>query len=90
MSKFITLKSALAIVSALAVSACARGPAHTGSVPEVPTEYRDRHPIVIAHAEQAIDIYAVGAARTLDARQRKELHLLARDYREAFTVPVSV
>ncbi|MGL4323836.1 MAG: CpaD family pilus assembly protein [Beijerinckiaceae bacterium] len=88
MSKFITLKTALALASALVASACARGPAHTGSVPEVPNEYRDRHPIVIAHAEQAIDIYAAGAARTLDARQRKELHLLARDYREAGRGPV--
>lgn len=83
-------KAALVLVAALAASACTREPKHTGTIPETPVEYRDRHPIVLSQAEEGIDIYAVHSARSLDARQRKDLSYFAKNYRESGRGPIRV
>lgn len=84
------LKLGLAAVAALSVTACSRGPAHTGSIPETPVEYRDRHPIVLTQAEEGIDIYAVHGSRSLDIRQRKDLAEFAKTYRESGRGPIRI
>ena len=84
------LKIAMTATIALGAGACARGPAHTGSIPETPVEYRDRHPIILTQAEHGIDIYTVGQGKALDARQRKELSQFVNDYRAQGRGPLRV
>lgn len=69
---------------AVAASACLLAAACARKAPDVtatiPTDYRDRHPIVIAPAEEGIDIFVRGASK-LDHRQLLELKEAANDYR---------
>lgn len=83
-------KIMLALAAALSAAACTRSPSHTGSIPESPIEYRDRHPIVLTQAEHGIDIFTVGNGRVLDARQRKELTQFTQDYRTSGRGPMRV
>ncbi|WP_342359819.1 CpaD family pilus assembly protein [Terrarubrum flagellatum] len=60
-------------------AACAReAPQYTASTP---IEYQDRHPIVVAPAEEGIDIFVRGVSSKLDLRQTLELRAAANDYR---------
>ncbi|MGL4495422.1 MAG: CpaD family pilus assembly lipoprotein, partial [Beijerinckiaceae bacterium] len=78
-----SVKISIALLAATTLAACAREPKHTGSVPDYPAEYRDRHPIVLATAEHGLDIYTVGTSRDLDARQKAELRAFAQDYQKS-------
>jgi pilus assembly protein CpaD len=70
---------ALALCAGASISACARH--EPVAVATIPTEYRDRHPIVVAPAEESIDIFVRGLGRGLDTRQTLELRAIADDFR---------
>lgn len=70
---------ALVAGAALLAAACARKPAEITA--SIPADYRDRHPIIVAPAEEGIDIFIRGSAASLDLRQRLELKAAAEDFR---------
>lgn len=79
---------ACAAGAAFIAAACAKHePAFTGSIP---TEYRDRHPIVVAPAEESLDIFLRGTTRSLDQRQLAELRALALEYQASGQGPVTL
>jgi pilus assembly protein CpaD len=67
---------ALALL-ALPLGACAPDRIVTGST--YPTDYRERHPVVLAHAPKTLDIFI--AAGGLDPRQREDIEDFALEYR---------
>src|SRR4051812_19024721 len=67
----------LALPLALPLSACAPDRVVTGST--YPVDFRERHPIVLAHAPQTLDLFVSPAG--LDGRQREDLWAFAADYR---------
>ena len=72
------LRFALASSACIIAAACAK--TEPVVVASIPNEYRDRHPIVVAPAEQGIDIFVRGAGK-LDQRQTLELRAAADDYK---------
>src|SRR3954469_24412346 len=75
----ISITKALGALSllALAVGACAPDRVITGST--YPTDYRERHPIVLAHAPQSLDVFV--APGGIDPRQREDIEDFATEYR---------
>ncbi len=67
----------LALCAGVAVTACAKY--DTAPVATIPLEYRDRHPIVVAPAEESIDVFIRGGG--LDKRQALELKAVVEDFR---------
>jgi pilus assembly protein CpaD len=53
---------------------------HNYATSSIPTDYQQRHPIVLTHANQTLDVFAVHAARDLDYRQTEDVRAFARDY----------
>jgi pilus assembly protein CpaD len=62
---------------ALAVGACAPDRVITGST--YPIDYRERHPIVLAHAPKSLDVFV--APGGIDPRQREDIEDFATEYR---------
>lgn len=60
----------------LPLGACAPDRVVTGST--YPTDYRERHPIVLANAPQILDVFVGGG---LDQRQRDDIAAFAAEYR---------
>jgi pilus assembly protein CpaD len=67
-----------ALAAGVALGACTRH--KTADVTaSIPTDYRDRHPIVLSEAPRSIEIYANGPR--LDQRQADDLAAFAAEYR---------
>ena len=62
---------------AIPLSACAPDRVVTGST--YPTDYHARHPIVLAHAPETLDLFVT--ARGLDERQQDDLMAFVAEYR---------
>jgi pilus assembly protein CpaD len=45
----------------------------------IPADYRQRHPIVLTHANETLDVF-VGNVSGLDHRQKEDIRSFARDY----------
>jgi pilus assembly protein CpaD len=45
----------------------------------IPADYRQRHPIVLTHANETLDVF-VGNVGGLDLRQKEDIRSFARDY----------
>jgi pilus assembly protein CpaD len=73
------LRLSAAGVIALAASACAGSRQYADVTGSLPTDVRDRHPIILSEAPRSIDIYA--SARGLDLRQAEDLRAFAAEYR---------
>ncbi len=54
------------------------------------TDYRTRHPIVLAEARTTIDLFPSWGQRGLDAHTAKQVYAFAGQYRDAGRGPVSV
>lgn len=67
-----------ALLGAALLGACAPDRVTTGST--YPTDYRERHPIVLADAARVLDLF-VNAPGGLDARQREDVRAFAAEYR---------
>ena len=67
---------ALALL-AIPLSACSPDRVVTGST--YPTDYHERHPIVLAHAPETLDLFVT--ARGLDERQKDDLMAFLAEYR---------
>lgn len=75
-----TLLAALGAL-APALAGCVSGHDATGSIePVYPTDYRDRHPIVLAQAPRMLDLFADGRGG-LAERQRQDLAAFVGEYR---------
>ncbi|MBN9061035.1 MAG: hypothetical protein BGP06_01075 [Rhizobiales bacterium 65-9] len=70
---------ALVTGAALLAAACAKKSAEITA--SIPADYRDRHPIIVAPAEESLDIFMRGSASAIDLRQRLELKAAADDFR---------
>jgi pilus assembly protein CpaD len=83
------LSRALVTMSAIAVavlSGCAsRDDLTTGGIPD---DYRQRHPIVVAEAEQTVDIPVASTDRRLNIAQRDMIRGFAQNYASRATGPV--
>ncbi|HEX8167090.1 MAG TPA: CpaD family pilus assembly protein [Beijerinckiaceae bacterium] len=66
------------LLAGLPLSACGAGPATTGSA--YPTDYRQRHPIMLAEGARTLDVF-INAAHGLDPRQREDVLAFAVEYR---------
>jgi pilus assembly protein CpaD len=75
----ISITKAIGAVSflALAVGACAPDRVITGST--YPTDFRERHPIVLASAPKSLDVFV--APGGIDPRQRDDIEDFATEYR---------
>lgn len=66
------------VLVALALPACTHRKSDVTA--SIPTDYRERHPIVLSEGPRSIDIYAGG--RQLDPRQRDDLAAFASEFRQ--------
>src|ERR1700752_4556355 len=73
---------ALALVTALAASACQTDQVVTGSI-NASEDYRKRHPIVLAETTRNLDIFVGGTFNELAGRQRRDVHDFAGEYLHA-------
>lgn len=79
--------AALAML-APALGACSAARTETtGSV--YPSDFRDRHPIVLGHAPRILDIFVEGP-RGIDARENRDLRAFVDEYRRFGNGPISV
>ncbi len=77
---------AAAAVAAAMLSGCAsRDQLTTGGIPD---DYRQRHPIVVAEAEQSVDIPVASTDRRLNTAQRDMIRGFAQNYGSRATGPV--
>jgi pilus assembly protein CpaD len=69
------------LLAAVAVAAVLAGCNHRKAdvTASIPTDYKERHPIVLSEAPRSIDIYA--GAGPLDLRQKDDLAAFAAEYR---------
>jgi pilus assembly protein CpaD len=85
MTRFRT-RTALSVFGlATALAACAPDRVVTGSA--YPVDYRERHPIVLTHAPQSLDLFLSGSR--LDRRQREDLAAFVAEYRRSGEGPMS-
>jgi len=70
------LLAAVALTSTL----CACGVDRTSNVWRDPSDYRDRHPIVLADKSRTLDIFVGTNAGVLDPRQRDDLRAFVLDF----------
>ncbi len=76
----------VAAVAAAVLSGCAsRDDLTTGGIPD---DYRQRHPIVVAEAEQSVDIPIASTDRRLNTAQRDMIRGFAQNYGSRATGPV--
>ncbi len=66
----------LSVAAAMALSGCSTRDEITSSVP---ADYRHRHPIVLSHANETLEVYS-GGLGGLDRRQKEDIRAFARDY----------
>jgi pilus assembly protein CpaD len=66
--------------AAMALAGCARPPITTGSIND-PSDYRDRHPIVIDSKTKSLGIYPIRGPGGLDSRQRDDIRAFVSEYR---------
>lgn len=62
------------------LSACSSGVDRTVATSAIPTDFHQRHPVVLADAPRSLDIF-VGSGNRLDERQRHDLESFAAEYR---------
>jgi pilus assembly protein CpaD len=72
------------MIGVLALGGCANSPSSTGSI-SAPSDYRDRHPIVIDTAPKSISIYPIRGPGGLDRRQTADIKEMVKLYRERGT-----
>jgi pilus assembly protein CpaD len=83
----LSFRTVLAISALPALlAACAPDRVITGSV--YPHDYRERHPIVITHAPENLDLFVSG--RGLNRRQREDLAGFVTEYRSKGQGPITV
>lgn len=68
-----------ALMLALTLSACAKKSEITDSI--VPSDVRERHPIVLRDAPQSLDVFIGRAGAGLDSRQAEDVAAFAGEYR---------
>jgi pilus assembly protein CpaD len=78
--------AALAVVAA-ALAGCA-GPHDTLTTGGIPDDYRQRHPIVVAEAEQSVDLPVASTDRRLTIAQRDMIRGFAQKYISRASGPV--
>lgn len=74
------LRLGAVVALALLASACSRYKHYADLTGSLPTDVRDRHPIVLQEAPRSIDIFGNGPH--LDARQQDDLRAFAAEYRQ--------
>jgi pilus assembly protein CpaD len=85
--KSLSFRTAVTISALPAIlAACAPDRVVTGTV--YPYDYRERHPIVITHAPEHLDLFVSG--RGLDRRQREDLAGFITEYRGKGQGPITV
>lgn len=78
---------ALGAIVGAALAGCARDNTTTGSLPD---DYRTRHPIVIAEAEQVLDVPVASGDRRLTPGAREVIRGFAQTYKSASTGVVQI
>jgi pilus assembly protein CpaD len=66
----------VASTTAAILSGCA---ARDDVTATIPADYRQRHPIVMSHANETLDVFS-GGVGGLDRRQKEDIRAFARDY----------
>ena len=68
------------VILALPLAAC-QTVDRTVPTASIPTDYHERHQVVLANAPDYLDIFPIGAGGRLDTRQRRDLEVFAAEYR---------
>ncbi|OWV96434.1 CpaD family pilus assembly protein [Rhizobium sp. R693] len=80
-----SLLSVVAVAAALLSGCASHDELTTGGIPD---DYRQRHPIVVAEAEQSVDIPVASTDRRLNIAQRDMIRGFAQNYTSRATGPV--
>lgn len=80
-----SLLTAVALTAALLSGCASHDQLTTGGIPD---DYRQRHPIVVAEAEQSVDIPVASTDRRLNVAQRDVIRGFAQNYTARATGPV--
>ncbi len=85
----LAVRAAIVVGCALIVSGCNTDQQIAG-VPEVPTDYRMRHPITISEADRTFEVFIGSNRGSLNATQRAEVLAFAQTWRHESTGGVVV
>jgi len=80
-----SLLTAIIVATALLSGCASHDQLTTGGIPD---DYRQRHPIVVAEAEQSVDIPVASTDRRLNIAQRDMIRGFAQNYTSRATGPV--
>lgn len=80
-----SLLTVVAVAAALVSGCASHDDLTTGGIPD---DYRQRHPIVVAEAEQSVDIPVASTDRRLNIAQRDMIRGFAQNYTSRATGPV--
>nr|WP_189635534.1 CpaD family pilus assembly protein [Rhizobium grahamii] len=80
-----SLLTAITVATALLSGCASHDQLTTGGIPD---DYRQRHPIVVAEAEQSVDIPVASTDRRLNIAQRDMIRGFAQNYTSRATGPV--
>lgn len=68
-----------ALYAGLSLAACSHVD-RTVAISPVPSDYHERHPVVLANARTDLDIFLLGARTELDYRQKHDVQAFSADY----------
>ena len=77
----LAIRAAIVAGCALVVCGCNTDQPQVAAVPDVPTDYRLRHPITISEADHAIEIFIGSNRGELSATQRAEVLEFAQTWK---------
>ena len=86
----LALRAVIVAGYALLVCGCNTDMQQVAAVPEVPTDYRLRHPITISEADHSIEIFVGSNRGELSAEQRADVLAFAQTWRHEATGGVVV
>ena len=86
----LALRAVIVAGYALLVCGCNTDQQQVAAVPEVPTDYRQRHPITISEADHSIEIFVGSNRGELSAAQRADVLAFAQTWRREATGGVVV
>ncbi len=86
----LAIRATIVAGSALVICGCNTDQPQVAAVPDVPTDYRLRHPITISEADHSLEIFVGSNRGELSATQRAELLAFAQTWKHGATGGVLV
>jgi pilus assembly protein CpaD len=86
----LALRAAIAGGCAIVVCACTTDQQQVAAVPDVPYDYRQRHPITMTEVNQTLEVFVGTSRGELNASQRAEVAQFAHSWRREATGGVAI